>query len=287
MKLKSYLDYGTFQPIQIAATVTMNEESELSRAGARDLRVTPQRALRRARAHRLGRAPPARVDVRVGADPRAYAELGSLGFASSLIRECEVAVSPGNGFGPGGEGFVRFALIENEQRIGQAVRSLRRGLDRLPSWFASVRGRETRDPLASPATRSHREGSSVQLWDVLAADATGRTDPRVLFSTPEARMVMIDLAAGERLGEHEVHERAIIQVARGSVELTSGAARRSAARARSSCSSRASATAVRAPEHARILLTLAPWPGAGHYDPSEAQARIRTACGQRDRAGAA
>ena len=63
--------------------------------------------------------------------PRPYAELGSLGFASALIRDCEVAVSPGNGFGPGGEGFVRFALIENEQRIGQAVRSLRRGLDRL------------------------------------------------------------------------------------------------------------------------------------------------------------
>ncbi len=55
VKLKSYLDYGTFQPIQIAATVTMNEESELSRARPRDLRVTPQRALRRARAHRLGR----------------------------------------------------------------------------------------------------------------------------------------------------------------------------------------------------------------------------------------
>jgi ribosome-associated protein len=61
----------------------------------------------------------------------------------------------------------------------------------------------------------------VQLWDVLAAEATGRTDPRVLFSTPEARMVMIDLVAGERLGDHEVHERAIIQVARGSIELTS------------------------------------------------------------------
>ena len=48
-----------------------------------------------------------------------------------LVRECEVAMSPGDGFGPGGEGFVRFALIENEQRIGQAMRSLRRGLDRL------------------------------------------------------------------------------------------------------------------------------------------------------------
>jgi alanine-synthesizing transaminase len=63
--------------------------------------------------------------------PESYADLGSLEFASSLIRDCEVAVSPGNGFGPGGEGFVRFALIENEQRIAQAMRSLRRGLDRL------------------------------------------------------------------------------------------------------------------------------------------------------------
>jgi alanine-synthesizing transaminase len=63
--------------------------------------------------------------------PEAYAELGSLGFASSLIRECEVAVSPGNGFGPGGEGFVRFALIENEHRIGQGIRQLRAALPEL------------------------------------------------------------------------------------------------------------------------------------------------------------
>jgi quercetin dioxygenase-like cupin family protein len=106
----------------------------------------------------------------------------------------------------------------------------------------------------------------VQLWDVLAADATGRTDPRVLFSTPEARMVMIDLAAGERLGDHEVHERAIIQVARGSIELTSG-------EASTICGEPGERHSVRAPEHARILLTLAPWPGDGHYDPSEAQAQ--------------
>ena len=113
----------------------------------------------------------------------------------------------------------------------------------------------------------------MQLWDVLAADATGRTDPRVLFSTPEARMVMIDLAAGERLGDHEVHERAIIQVALGSVELTH-------TRGITTCSQGAVVLlepgerhSVHAPEHARILLTLAPWPGSGHYDPSEAQAQ--------------
>ena len=102
----------------------------------------------------------------------------------------------------------------------------------------------------------------MQFWDVLAADATGRTDPRVLFSTPEARMVMIDLAAGEQLGEHEVHERAIIHVARGSVELRIVVLLEPGER-----------HSLRASEHARILLTLAPWPGDGHYDPSEAQAQ--------------
>jgi quercetin dioxygenase-like cupin family protein len=111
----------------------------------------------------------------------------------------------------------------------------------------------------------------VQLWDVLAEDATGKTDPRVLFSTPEARMVMIDLEAGEELRDHGVHERAIIQVALGSVELTH-------TRGVTTCTQGAVVLlepgerhAVRACEASRILLTLAPWPGRGHYDPSEKQ----------------
>jgi alanine-synthesizing transaminase len=54
--------------------------------------------------------------------------MGSLEFATMLTREAKVAVSPGVGFGPGGEGHVRFALVENEHRIGQAVRSIRRVL---------------------------------------------------------------------------------------------------------------------------------------------------------------
>jgi quercetin dioxygenase-like cupin family protein len=111
----------------------------------------------------------------------------------------------------------------------------------------------------------------VQLWDVLAADATGRTDPRVLFSTPEARMVMIDLAAGQELGDHEVHERAIIQVARGSVELTSERGATVCAEGAVVLLEPGERHAVRAREHARLLLTLAPWPGHRHYDPSEAQ----------------
>ncbi|MBT6694917.1 MAG: alanine transaminase, partial [Gemmatimonadales bacterium] len=60
-----------------------------------------------------------------------YLGMGSVEFASHLVREADVAVSPGVGFGPGGEGYVRFALIENEQRIAQAVRTLRGCLDRL------------------------------------------------------------------------------------------------------------------------------------------------------------
>jgi alanine-synthesizing transaminase len=57
--------------------------------------------------------------------PDAFAEVSSLDFALHLAREAHVAVSPGEGFGPGGERFVRFALVENEQRIGQAVRGIR------------------------------------------------------------------------------------------------------------------------------------------------------------------
>jgi alanine-synthesizing transaminase len=63
--------------------------------------------------------------------PENYRELGSIDFAKLLVNECDVAVSPGVGFGPGGDGYVRFALIENEQRIGQAVRNMRRGLPQL------------------------------------------------------------------------------------------------------------------------------------------------------------
>jgi alanine-synthesizing transaminase len=63
--------------------------------------------------------------------PEPYREMGSLEFASYLVSEAEVAASPGVGFGPGGDGHVRFALIENEQRIGQAVRNLRKTLTKL------------------------------------------------------------------------------------------------------------------------------------------------------------
>ena len=131
-KLKSYLDYGTFQPVQIAATVTLNEATGLPARGQRDLRVAGATRCATAWTGSAGHIPRPRGTMFAWAPiPEPYAELGSIEFAKLVINECDVAVSPGVGFGPSGDGFVRFALIENEQRIGQAVRQLKRGLTKL------------------------------------------------------------------------------------------------------------------------------------------------------------
>ena len=131
-KLKSYLDYGTFQPIQIAATVTLNEASDHP-LEVNEIYQTRRDALCDG-LDRIGwEIPRPRGTMFAWAPiPEPYAEMGSVEFASFLVKEAKVAVSPGVGFGPGGDGYVRFALIENEQRIGQAVRHLRRALTRLP-----------------------------------------------------------------------------------------------------------------------------------------------------------
>jgi len=130
-KLKSYLDYGTFQPIQIAATVTLNE--------AADVPAEVQAVYQRRRdvlingLQRIGwDVPRPRGTMFAWAPiPEPYRDMGSVEFASMLVREAQVATSPGVGFGPGGEGHVRFALIENEQRTQQAIRNLRRALKKL------------------------------------------------------------------------------------------------------------------------------------------------------------
>lgn len=130
-KLKSYLDYGTFQPIQIATTVTLNEVPEFPQEvqkiyqGRRDTLCDGL--------DRIGWKFPKPMGTMFAwaPIPEPYQEMGSIEFASFLVKEANVAVSPGIGFGPGGEGFVRFALIENEQRIAQAIRSLRKALVKL------------------------------------------------------------------------------------------------------------------------------------------------------------
>jgi alanine-synthesizing transaminase len=127
-RLKSYLDYGTFQPIQIASIVAMNEASEYPVEICEAYR-SRRDALCDGLA-RIGWAvPPPRGTMFVWAPiPEAFRTLGSLQFAVKLAREARVAVSPGIGFGALGDGHVRFALVENEHRIGQGVAGLRRVL---------------------------------------------------------------------------------------------------------------------------------------------------------------
>ncbi len=130
-KLKSYLDYGTFQPIQIAATVTLNEATEYPKeVGA------IYQARRDALCDGLDRIGwdmprPGGTMFAWAPIPAPYRHLGSVEFAKKLVTEAHVAASPGVGFGPGGEGYIRFALIENEQRIQQAMRGIKRALPEL------------------------------------------------------------------------------------------------------------------------------------------------------------
>jgi alanine-synthesizing transaminase len=125
-KLKSYLDYGTFQPIQIASIVALREAGEYP---AEVCAIYERR--RDVLCEGLARAgwpvEPPRGTMFVWAPlPERFAELGSLETALRLAREAHVAVSPGIGFGEGGDGHVRFALVENDQRIRQATRAIGR-----------------------------------------------------------------------------------------------------------------------------------------------------------------
>jgi len=132
-KLKSYLDYGAFQPIQIAATVVLNEAKDHPRI-VNEIYQRRRDALCDGLARIGWPIEKPRGTMFVWAPiPEPYRDMGSVEFCSHLVRDAKVATSPGVGFGPGGEGHVRFALIENEQRINQAVRSIRSTLTRLDS----------------------------------------------------------------------------------------------------------------------------------------------------------
>jgi alanine-synthesizing transaminase len=138
-KLKSWLDYGTFQPIQIAAITALREVPEYPEQVCeiyRRRRDTLCQGLTRV-GWPVG---PPRGTMFVWAQiPEAFRELGSVRFSELLVREAGVAVSPGAGFGPDGDEHVRFALVENEQRIRQAIRGIRRLLARqeVPSGIAT------------------------------------------------------------------------------------------------------------------------------------------------------
>ena len=130
-KLKSYLDYGTFQPIQIASIVAVNFGDEYVEE-VRSIYTERRDALVDGLDKFGWKVERPRGTMFVWAPiPEPYAEMGSVEFALHLLREAKVAVSPGVGFGPSGDRHVRFALVENRHRISQAVTSLRRTLELL------------------------------------------------------------------------------------------------------------------------------------------------------------
>jgi alanine-synthesizing transaminase len=128
-RVKSYLDYGAFTPVQVAATAALNGPD----ACIEEMRATYKRR-RDVLVESFGRAgwpiPAPRASMFAWAPiPPALAPLGSLEFSTLLVEKAELAVSPGIAFGEHGEGFVRIALVENEQRIRQAARNVRRFLE--------------------------------------------------------------------------------------------------------------------------------------------------------------
>jgi len=137
-RVKSYLDYGAFTPVQVAATAALNGPDDC----IAEMRETYRRR-RDVMVESFGRAgwqvPAPKASMFAWSRiPEPFHTLGSVDFAKLLVEKAEVAVSPGTGFGERGEGFVRIALVENEQRIRQAARNIRRFLESAPEKLHNV-----------------------------------------------------------------------------------------------------------------------------------------------------
>jgi alanine-synthesizing transaminase len=143
-RVKSYLDYGAYTPIQVAATAALNGPEDC----IREMRDTYRRR-RDALVESFERAgwkiPAPTASMFAWAPvPELFRSLGSLEFSKLLVEKAEVAVSPGVAFGEHGEGYVRIALVENEQRIRQAARNVRRFLESAPEKLHNVVSLATR-----------------------------------------------------------------------------------------------------------------------------------------------
>src|ERR1700732_4485843 len=137
-RVKSYLDYGAFTPVQVAATAALNGPDDC----IHEMRATYQRR-RDALVESFGRAgwqvPAPSASMFAWAPiPEPFGPLGSVEFSTLLVEKAGVAVSPGAGFGEHGERHVRIALGENEQRIRQAARNIRRFLETGPEMLHNV-----------------------------------------------------------------------------------------------------------------------------------------------------
>ncbi len=152
-RIKSYYDYGIFAPIQVAAIIALRTDEELIRDTAQTYKRRRDTLIEGLR--RIGwEVPVPRATMFVWAPvPDEYREMGSIEFSRFLLEEAEVCVSPGVGFGQRGDDYVRFALVENEDRIRQAVRQMRRPLKHLAQQLPATQS-EDRGPAARPAATS-------------------------------------------------------------------------------------------------------------------------------------
>jgi quercetin dioxygenase-like cupin family protein len=115
--------------------------------------------------------------------------------------------------------------------------------------------------IAPPRSRDRRH--ELESWDILALDVKPH-HPEVLRSDGEARLIAIQLPAGEELQEHQVHERAYLLVAEGEIEIDDGGASETGGPGYVVCFDPNERREVRAKADSRLLLLLAPWPGEGH-----------------------
>jgi alanine-synthesizing transaminase len=128
-RVKSYLDYGAFTPIQAAATAALNGPQDIVEAN-RKLYRSRRDCLVESFARAGWDIPPPQASMFAWAPiPEQFRSMGCMEFAKKLLEEAKVAVSPGVGFGDRGEGYVRIALVENEQRIRQAARGVKKFLE--------------------------------------------------------------------------------------------------------------------------------------------------------------
>ena len=117
--------------------------------------------------------------------------------------------------------------------------------------------------------------ADVDRWHLPSIAASGKREPRVLLSRPEYRAVLIDLNAGDELGDHRLHESALVDVVAGTVSLGMDGQRSNALRARFSFAP-GETRSLRALESSRILMLLSPWPGEGHVPAGEDTDPART-----------
>ncbi len=129
-RIKSYLDYGLFTPIQVAAIKALDEGDQLVE-GIRDIYQSRRDVLVKGLNDAGWKVDPPKATMFVWAKiPDFLIEMGSLEFSKQLLADAKVAVSPGIGFGEYGEGYVRFSLIENEHRTRQAIRGIKQFLSK-------------------------------------------------------------------------------------------------------------------------------------------------------------